>query len=118
VQIYLYRKVKIFKNKLAESQKAKAIVMGILTLYKGLFSPLYLSAAAFAWLAMIALYRRFLHPLAKIPGPFLAAITHFYIVYFNLFNGKSQFYLQVEKLHEEYGKQLGLHPHGPETFVI
>jgi hypothetical protein len=81
-------------------------MMGILTFYDGLFSPLYLCAMATAWLAIIALYRRLFHPLAKIPGPFWAAITHYYIVYFNLFSGKSQFYLQVEKLHEKYGTCL------------
>ena len=58
------------------------------------------------WLVCVALKRRFFHPLAKIPGPFLAAITHFYIVKFNLFGPRSQFYLQIEKLHQEYGKQI------------
>lgn len=67
---------------------------------------LYLASAIIAWLITMVLYRCFFHPLAKIPGPFFAAITHFYIAYFNLFNGKSQFYLQVEELHWKYGKYL------------
>jgi hypothetical protein len=79
--------------------------MAMVTLGAGLPPQLlFLCTAVIAWLAAIVLYRRLFHPLAGIPGPFLAAITHFYIVYFNLFNGKSQFYLQVEKLHRQYGK--------------
>ena len=63
----------------------------------------YLATALVVWFASVIVYRRFFHPLAKIPGPFLAAVTHFYIVKFNLFSGRSQFYLQVEKLHQKYG---------------
>jgi hypothetical protein len=64
----------------------------------------YFATALIVWLTSVIVYRRFFHPLAKIPGPFLAAITHFYIVKFNLFSEKSQFYLQVENLHQQYGK--------------
>jgi hypothetical protein len=78
--------------------------MGILAFDDSLVSPFHLFVAVIMWLATIALYRRFLHPIANIPGPFLASTTHFYIVYYNLFSGKSQFYLQVEKLHKKYGK--------------
>jgi hypothetical protein len=65
---------------------------------------LYFSTIVVVLLASVAVYRRFFHPLAKIPGPGLAAITHFYIVKFNLFGPRSQFYLQIEKLHREYGE--------------
>lgn len=72
----------------------------------GLLIPvLSLALLGIVYLVSVALYRRFFHPLAKIPGPFLAAITHFYIVKYNLFSPRSQFYLQVEKLHQQYGKQ-------------
>jgi hypothetical protein len=64
----------------------------------------YAVTAALVWITSLVIYRRYLHPLAKIPGPFLASITHFYIVKYNLFSGRSQFYLQVEKLHQQYGK--------------
>jgi hypothetical protein len=37
-----------------------------------------------------------------IPGPFWPSITQYYVVKYNLFNGRSQFYLQVEKLHQQY----------------
>ncbi|KAH8795059.1 cytochrome P450 [Hyaloscypha sp. PMI_1271] len=61
------------------------------------------SRTALVWVTNLVIYRRFFHPLAKIPGPFWASITHFYIVKYNLFSGRSQFYLQVEKLHQQYG---------------
>jgi hypothetical protein len=42
---------------------------------------------------------------AQIPGPFWASVTRFYIVKYNLFSERSQFYLQVEKLHQQYGME-------------
>jgi hypothetical protein len=68
----------------------------------------YSVTAVLVWMTTVVVYRRFFHPLAKIPGPFLAAITHFYIVKYNLFSGRSQFYLQVEKLHQQYGKSSNI----------
>lgn len=62
-------------------------------------------AAIVIYLTSLVVYRRWFHPLAKIPGPFWASVTHFYIVKYNLFSEKSQFYLQVEKLHQQYGMQ-------------
>ena len=50
-------------------------------------------------------YRLFLHPLAKYPGPKLAAASHWYECYFNVFKppGPGQFMYQVERMHEAYG---------------
>lgn len=63
----------------------------------------YVVATIVLWISSLVVYRRWFHPLSKIPGPFFASITHFYIVKFNLFSGRSQFYLQIEKLHQKYG---------------
>jgi hypothetical protein len=69
--------------------------------------PLLLSGILL-WLAAIAGYRAFFHPLAKIPGPRLARLTYFYLFYFNI--GKtSRLYLQIEKLHEIYGEEAREH---------
>lgn len=54
------------------------------------------------WVAGVAIYNIYFHPLAKVPGPKLAAITSLYKTYFNVTNG-SKFYLQIDKLHQEYG---------------
>jgi hypothetical protein len=62
----------------------------------------YLSAAGVIWLASILVYRRYFHPLAKVPGPALAAVTHLYAFFFNNVGG-SRYYAQIEKLHRKYG---------------
>jgi hypothetical protein len=49
------------------------------------------------------LYRLTLHPLAKIPGPKLAAATQLYQTYYGYHGGRSDFYQQVERLHKQYG---------------
>jgi hypothetical protein len=61
-----------------------------------------LSAGIVAWFIGVVGYRGFFHPLAKVPGPPLAALTYLYIFYFNV--GKtSRLYAHIEKLHERYG---------------
>jgi len=52
---------------------------------------------------MIACYRLFFSPLAKFPGPKLAAATGLYEFYFNFVkNGKYVF--EIERLHNIYGE--------------
>ena len=70
----------------------------------------YTITAIVIWVTSLIVYRRFFHPLAKIPGPFWASVTHYYIVKYNLFSGRSQFYLQVKKLHQEYGPVVRISP--------
>jgi hypothetical protein len=62
----------------------------------------YISTAALIWLSSVFLYRRYFHSLAKVPGPALSALTHYYAFYFNNVGG-SRYYAQIEKLHREYG---------------
>ncbi|KAL4943883.1 hypothetical protein BDV06DRAFT_188905 [Aspergillus oleicola] len=49
----------------------------------------------------IAVYRLFFHPLANIPGPFLARMTWLYSTWFNIVRGR--FYIHIQELHEKYG---------------
>ena len=56
------------------------------------------AAALFIYIATLCIYRRFFHPLADVPGPFLAAVTKLYQSAYN-----KQYYKQVERLHEKYG---------------
>ncbi len=72
---------------------------------------LFLATMTLISLVPVVVYRRFFHPLAKIPGPFLASITHLYIFKFNMLSEKSQFYLQVERLHEKYGRCIYIYIH-------
>lgn len=50
-----------------------------------------------------SLYRLYLHPLAHIPGPKLAAISRAYEFYYDVVrNGK--YIWEIEKMHELYGE--------------
>jgi hypothetical protein len=58
--------------------------------------------AVVTWILIIIVYRLHFHPLAKVPGPKIAAITWLYQTYYSLVGG-SRFYLQIEHLHQTYG---------------
>jgi hypothetical protein len=64
------------------------------------------SVTLVVYVVSLAFYRITLHPLAKIPGPKLAAITQLYQTYWGYRNGESRFYIQVERLHKQYGLSL------------
>ena len=49
-----------------------------------------------------AIWRLKFHPLSKIPGPKLAALTGLYEVYYEL-SGRGTFYFKLQELHQEYG---------------
>jgi hypothetical protein len=53
-----------------------------------------------------SIYRLYFHPLSKIPGPKLAAITGAYEFYFNVVK-RGMFIWEMERLHKIYGKYLG-----------
>lgn len=54
-------------------------------------------------IAYTVIYRLYLHPLAKIPGPKLAALTYFYEIYFNIVK-PGMFVWEIKRLHEIYGR--------------
>lgn len=57
----------------------------------------------FYW-AFLAFYRLYWSPLAKIPGPWLAALTQWTETYYDVFHGGGgQFMWQYRKWHEQYG---------------
>lgn len=63
-----------------------------------------LGAVCAYWIA-VAFYRLTLHPLARFPGPRLAAITRFYEAYYDVVcNGRYTF--KIAELHEQYGRQM------------
>lgn len=67
---------------------------------------LVLAGATTTLLAIVALYqviyRLYLHPLAKFPGPKLGAISRAYEFYYD-FVKRGQMAFQVGRLHERYG---------------
>lgn len=64
-----------------------------------------LSLALLVWLVIEAFYRRYLHPLAKIPGPALPAVTRFCLWYYTIVQ-EGQFYKKIEQWHRKYGGYL------------
>ncbi|KIV99166.1 uncharacterized protein PV09_09120 [Verruconis gallopava] len=76
-----------------------------------LWFSISLAALALLFLKFVAttVYRLTLHPLAKIPGPKLAAATWWYERYFDLYLG-AQFFKQIGKLHEQYGPIVRINP--------
>jgi len=70
---------------------------------------LYAAEALVLWAASTVVYRRFFHPLAGIPGPFLPAVTRLYIWYWNVLQD-GQFYRRIEALHARYGPVVRIGP--------
>lgn len=57
----------------------------------------------FVYSLALVIYRLFFHPLAKFPGPKLAAATHYFELYFETVK-KNQFIWEIERIHNRYGK--------------
>lgn len=53
-----------------------------------------------------AIYRLYLSPLAKFPGPKLAALTLWYEFYFDVIL-RGQFTFHIQELHKRYGTEPG-----------
>ena len=50
-----------------------------------------------------SVYRLYLHPLSKIPGPRIAAITSGYEFYYDVLR-HGMYIWEIEKMHEKYGQ--------------
>lgn len=61
--------------------------------------PLFLTC----YVICTAIYRLFFHPLAKFPGPNLAALTTWYEGYYDCLRYKGRYTFKLRDLHEKYG---------------
>lgn len=64
--------------------------------------PLILSLFLSLYLISLAAYRFYLHPLARFPGPKLAALSKWYEFYYEVVC-KGQFTFHIQDLHRKYG---------------
>ncbi|KAF3404731.1 Trichodiene oxygenase [Talaromyces pinophilus] len=74
------------------------------------FTVASLGAVVLFYLATLASYRLFLHPLATFPGPKLAAITRYYEAYYDIVNN-GQYTFKIAELHKEYGPIIRISPY-------
>ncbi|KAK9773097.1 putative Cytochrome P450 [Seiridium cardinale] len=65
--------------------------------------------ASLGWVVTTIIYRRYFHPLARVPGPFLSATTRLYIWYHNGVR-EGQLYKKLEQLHGRYGSVVRIAP--------
>jgi len=65
-------------------------------------TPTLFVISTITYFVFLAVQRLFSHPLAKVPGPRLAAITHLYMTYYDLVMLRGMVE-QLEVLHKKYG---------------
>ena len=64
----------------------------------------FLILGAVAVESTVIIYRLYFHPLTRFPGPKLAAATHWYEFFVDVFVGQGNtFYNQVDRMHARYG---------------
>ncbi|CAJ2512361.1 Uu.00g053760.m01.CDS01 [Anthostomella pinea] len=71
--------------------------------------------AVIAYYVTVVVYRLSLHPLARFPGPKLAAISRWYEAYYDVLQG-GQYTSKIAELHKLYGPIIGISPY--ELHVI
>jgi hypothetical protein len=63
---------------------------------------LFVVSAAFISQVILFFYRLTLHPLARFPGPKLAAATYWYEYYYDV-SKKGRYLWKIKELHQQYG---------------
>ena len=70
------------------------------------------------WMIYTIIYRLFLSPLAKIPGPKLAALTSWYEFYYDVVQ-PGQYVFKIKDMHKKYGRCYGVYfDHGVLTRIL
>ncbi|EAQ93230.1 hypothetical protein CHGG_01465 [Chaetomium globosum CBS 148.51] len=76
----------------------------------GLLSWGNLVGIVFVYYLTLGFYRLFLHPLARFPGPKLAAVSRWYEGYYDLIK-VGQYTRKIKELHKQYGPIIRISPY-------
>ncbi|KAI0391296.1 cytochrome P450 [Xylariaceae sp. FL0594] len=68
-----------------------------------------LTLACVGYLTCLWFYRLWLHPLSKVPGPKLAAITYLPEIYHDVIRG-GKFFIAIDEMHKKYGPIVRINP--------
>lgn len=88
---------------LTGSQRVRT-VMGLVIEHLDWTSSLSIFAlCAIVYLGCLVIYRLYLTPLAAIPGPFWAKVSHWYEFYYD-FVHTGKYFEKIREMHEKYGE--------------
>jgi hypothetical protein len=81
--------------------------MNVIEQLQQLPSRMVVAALLLTWLAygvVLAIYRLYFSPLAKFPGPKLAALSRWYEFYYEVFK-QGYYTFRIREMHQKYGKK-------------
>ncbi|RYP22145.1 hypothetical protein DL767_009119 [Monosporascus sp. MG133] len=78
--------------------------------FTDLLSWRHVAATVAVYFATLVIYRLFLHPLARFPGPRLAAISRWYEAYYDVVKN-GQYTFKIAELHKQYGPIIRISPY-------
>lgn len=70
----------------------------------------WLALLSLAYISILIIYRLYLSPLAKFPGPKIAAVSWFDEAYYSIFL-KGRYAFRIDELHDRYGPIVRITPH-------